>query len=133
MRPLVLLIVFGLTIVTSPASASHFEFCWLTGVVESEVSELEDSLNFSLKVTSSKPARCRTAESYSPEDCAQYTGESIAVSLPLSVNVEKGQILELVQRLWIDVKGQWWNVWHLPGECVIANSSEDDPTAVNDR
>lgn len=121
----VLLIAFGISIATSPASASHFEFCWLAGEIESEVSESEDSLTFSLKVASSQPARCRTAGSSAPEDCAQYAGESIAVSLPLSVDVEKGQTIELVQRLWIDVRGQWWNAWHLPGECVIDNSPEE--------
>ena len=92
---------------TSEAVASHFEYCWLTGSVES----LEQDRSFQFRVTSSVPARKGEAESYDPEDCGRYVGTVINTTLPPSVEVSKGMQLELIQRLWIDVNGQWWNAW----------------------
>jgi hypothetical protein len=88
-------------------AASHFEFCWLTGSVES----LEDDRSIQFLVTSSVPARKGSAESYDPEDCGRYVGTEIKVTLPSSLEVAKGVQLELIQRLWIDKDGQWWNAW----------------------
>ena len=95
----------------SEAVASHFEFCWLTGSVESLGNTSDDDRTFQFRVTSSKPARKGLAESYDPEDCGRYVGMLIEATLPSTVEVSKGAQLEMIQRLWIDVNGQWWNAW----------------------
>ena len=104
-------------------SASYFEFCLLRGEVTSVGTNGAGKSFVDLSITSSDPAKCGTAESDSPEDCARYAGQTITIELGDSVSVSVGDEMEVVQRLWVDVDGQWWNAWHALGECVKANKA----------
>ena len=103
--------IIACALCASDAVASHFEFCWLTGSVEKLGEESEDNQYFEFRVASSEAARKGTLTTYDPGDCSRYVGMLIEANLPSSPDIAVGAELEVIQRLWIDVNGQWWNQW----------------------
>ena len=107
-----LAMIIACALFASDAVASHFEFCWLTGAVETLGKKSDGDQYFEFRVSSSEPARKGSLTTYDPEDCGRYVGTLIEANLPSSPHIAVGAELEMIQRLWIDVNGEWWNVWH---------------------
>ncbi|MCP4943878.1 MAG: hypothetical protein GY924_18125 [Planctomycetaceae bacterium] len=128
-----ILVAAATAVLPSTTLASHFEFCWLTGTVESVGKTTEDTQYFKFRVDSSLPARMEVWESYDTDDCEQYSGTVIEANLPLSFQILEDRELKMIQRLWIDVNGQWWNSWHSTDGWEIDDQSGRLLDDLNDR
>lgn len=131
LRCVLLALVTG--VFSSAAYASHFEFCWLAGTVESLGDTTERAQYFRIRISSSVPARMESWDSNDTDDCDQYVDTVIEANLPSSIRISSGEQIEMIQRLWVDSKGKWWNSWHSTDGWVIDDGSDGNLDDLTDR